>query len=58
MRTEIDASYLSQRADAELRLASQARHPKAIGAHRTLALMYLNLAECKSAKRQQPALSN
>lgn len=55
---EIDARYFERRAVTELRMASEAPHPKSANAHRTLASMYLNLAGSETAKRQRFVLSN
>lgn len=58
MATKIDARYFEQRAVTELRMAFDAAHPKSAQAHRTLALMYLNLAASESAKRRSLVMSN
>jgi len=55
---EIDARYFEGRAVTELRMACEAPHPRSAMAHRTLALMYLNLANSETAKRQRLVLSN
>lgn len=50
---EVDARYFERRAVAELRMAGDALHPKSAQAHRTLALMYLNLANSEATKRMR-----
>ena len=55
---EIDAYYFERRAVAELKMACDAPHPRSAQAHRTLALMYLNLANSERAKRQRLVLTH